>query len=395
MNNPTNTDLERHRKTERLHALDSLRAIMMLLGLVLHSALAYVTFNTRNVWWGIKDTESTHRFFDLLINYIHSFRMPVFFVIAGFFGALLFYERSQKVMLQNRLNRIVLPFVVFVILLWPLVNLSWTYTFSVMHGAAWPLDRALRIFSKLPVLPTKDMHLWFLYYLIFYSMAGWFLESILEKSGNVHSKIQGGFEFLMQFALLRPLLFASTTFALFYFTGSTWIEKSSSFTPYWKPLLFFFIFYIFGWFLYGSKKLVADFIQFDWLLVAVATTAFFLKRIYFKSMGDVPVMVFNSLIIWCFVFGIIGLFIRYFSYHSPKMRLMSDSSYWFFLIHLPLTVLFPAFLMGTGLPVWLKFVLVLGATSIVCWVTYIYFVRSSFIGKFLNGKKHSRNKNYL
>ena len=368
---------------------------MMLLGLVLHSALAYVTFDTRNVWWGIKDPEGTHRFFNLLIAYIHSFRMPVFFVIAGFFGALLFYERSQKAMLQNRLNRIVFPFAVFVILLWPLVNLSWTYTFSVMHGAAVPLDSAFRIFSRLPAFPTRHMHLWFLYYLIFYSMAGWFLGLILEKSGNVPAKIQSGFEFLMQFALIRPLLFASTTFALFYFTGSTWIEKSSSFMPSWKPLLFFFIFYIFGWFLYGSKKLIAGFIQFDWLLVVVATTAFFLKKIYLKSMGDVPVMVFNSLIIWCLVFGIIGLFIRYFSYHSPKMRLMSDASYWFYLIHLPLTALFPAFLMGTGLPVWLKFTLVLGATSFVCWLSYILFVRSTIIGKFINGKRYPRKKNHL
>ncbi|WP_296311630.1 hypothetical protein [Winogradskyella sp. UBA3174] len=28
-------------KTERIHALDSLRAIMMLLGIVIHSAIAY------------------------------------------------------------------------------------------------------------------------------------------------------------------------------------------------------------------------------------------------------------------------------------------------------------------------------------------------------------------
>lgn len=391
MKNQKHTDLKHYRKPERLHALDSLRAITMLLGLVLHSALAYVTFDTRNVWWGIKDPEGTHRFFDLLIAYIHSFRMPVFFVIAGFFGALLFYERSGKAMLHNRLQRIVYPFVVFVILLWPLVNLSWTYTFSVMHGAPSPLDAAFSIFSKLPVLPTRNMHLWFLYYLILYSLVGWLLGLILEKSGNASSKIQHGFEHLMRFALLRPLLFASMTFALLYFTESTWIEKSSSFTPPWKPLFFFFTFYIFGWFLYGSKKLIEGFIQYDWLFLAIATTAFFLKKVYLKPLGDIPMMALNSLIVWSFIFGIIGLFIRYFSFHSARMRYISDASYWFYLIHLPLTALIPGFLMGTGLPVWLKYTLVLGSTSIVCWLSYAYLVRGSIIGKFLNGRSYPRN----
>jgi glucan biosynthesis protein C len=33
--------------------------------------------------------------------------MPIFFVVAGFFGALLFYERKPLKMAKNRLSRIV------------------------------------------------------------------------------------------------------------------------------------------------------------------------------------------------------------------------------------------------------------------------------------------------
>jgi peptidoglycan/LPS O-acetylase OafA/YrhL len=72
------------------------------------------------------------------------------------------------------------------------------------------------------------------------------------------------------------------------------------------------------------------------------------------------------------------------------MRFVSDASYWFYLIHLPLTALGAGLLIGSGLPAAVKFMLVLGGTTVVCWVTYFYLVRSTFVGKFLNGRKHRR-----
>lgn len=45
-------------KSERLHALDSLRSIMMLLGLVIHSAISYGTIDY-GADWPIKDSNTT------------------------------------------------------------------------------------------------------------------------------------------------------------------------------------------------------------------------------------------------------------------------------------------------------------------------------------------------
>ena len=46
-------------KTERIHSLDSLRAIMMLLGLVLHSAITYAVTDY-GAGWLLKDTGAVH-----------------------------------------------------------------------------------------------------------------------------------------------------------------------------------------------------------------------------------------------------------------------------------------------------------------------------------------------
>jgi hypothetical protein len=41
------------------------------------------------------------------------------------------------------------------------------------------------------------------------------------------------------------------------------------------------------------------------------------------------------------------------------------------------------------IPAFAKFMIVLLVTSLICLVTYHYLVRSTFIGKFLNGRKYS------
>lgn len=374
-------------KTERLHALDSLRAIVMLLGLVLHSSLNYVTFDNSAVW-SIQDTQSTNIFFDLLVYFIHSFRMPLFFVIAGFFGALLFYEKSQFELLKNRFSRIVLPFIVFVFLMWPLTNFAWFFTRSITAGSDHSFQNALHAVLNNSFIPSTTMHLWFLYYLIYHSLIACLLGFLLNKTTYLSAKIQWLFEWLMKSALLRPLWFTAITVVILYLENSSWIYATGSFKPAWKPLFFHFTFYFFGWLLYRSKKIMADFTRFDGLLITIATSMVCLKILYWQPLSDIETMTYNALTAWLLIFGFMGLFIRFFSQHSAKMRMMSDASYWFYLIHFPLTAFFPGLLITSSLSVWFKFTFVLGSTIIICWLTYYYLVRFSIIGKFLNGKKY-------
>jgi peptidoglycan/LPS O-acetylase OafA/YrhL len=376
--------------TERLHALDSLRAVMMLLGLVLHSAISYGAFDFGEAW-SLKDPDTTSPLFDLIVGYIHAFRMPVFFAIAGFFGALLFYERSPRAMVRNRLSRVVYPFLLFVFLLWPPVVFAWVFTTAAMTGNGSPLDQAVSVFANpLVFIPTNPMHLWFLDYLIVFSFAGWLLGLLLRRSPAATSHIRRLYELLMRSPALRPLAFAGLTFVLLYLINSPWPEKTGGFLPAWKPMCNYFMFYLFGWLLYGSRQLVSGLTGHGWPLVIVASVLFLAKAVLADSLGRVSSMALNALTVWCFVFGITGLFVRYFTSHSVTMRFVSDASYWFYLIHLPLTALGAGLLIGSGLPAGLKFVLVLGGTTGVCWMTYFYLVRSTFVGKFLNGRRYAR-----
>jgi glucan biosynthesis protein C len=86
--------------TVRYHTLDNLRAAMMLLGIVLHAGLSY-THMPRNSIWPFKDASSSV-FCDAIMMASGLFRMPVFFMVAGFFAALIHQRRGGRSLLANR-----------------------------------------------------------------------------------------------------------------------------------------------------------------------------------------------------------------------------------------------------------------------------------------------------
>ncbi len=371
---------------------------MMLLGLVLHSALTYNVVNHGEAW-SLKDPESTSIVTDSIVFLIHFFRMPVFFLVAGFFGSMLFYERKPIKMIKNRISRIAYPFIAFLFILWPTIIFTFGYTEEVFSENTNPLTKALESLSTISdFLPTTTFHLWFLYYLLLITFVSFLLALLLKKSKKITNRITSSFNWLIQKPLLRILLFSGISFLLYIFMGSSMVEVSVYLTPDLNTFIFHFFFYIVGWILFKSKHLLDTIIEYDWISVILAiiiatiqgliTQNWDSETMMSKYLNSELIMLSNAFIVWLFTFGITGLFIRYGSKHSIRMRYISDSSYWVYLIHLPLTAIIPAFVWKLPFPAIVKFIIVLSLTTFMCFTTYHYLVRNTFIGKFLNGRKH-------
>ncbi|PHS03306.1 MAG: hypothetical protein COA78_18290 [Blastopirellula sp.] len=101
---------------DRRHDLDALRAFAMLLGIGLHGSLAYITIPL----WPVYDTHHSG-LFDLFNTLVHGFRMPLFFMISGFFTAMLWRKRGLVSLVKHRAKRILLPLVIFSFTIIPLV----------------------------------------------------------------------------------------------------------------------------------------------------------------------------------------------------------------------------------------------------------------------------------
>ena len=78
---------------------------------------------------------------------------------------------------------------------------------------------------------------------------------------------------------------------------------------------------------------------------------------------------------------------RYLAGKSPFLSFVADSSYWVYLLHLPIVIFLQTLLVPLSMPWWLKFSLVLVGTVIPCMTTYLVFVRYTPLGWLLHGKR--------
>jgi peptidoglycan/LPS O-acetylase OafA/YrhL len=364
---------------------------MMLLGLVIHSSITYGLFEYGDAW-PLKDPNSNSMLNDRIVFFIHSFRMQIFFVVSGFFGAMLFYERKPLAMIKNRVSRIVYPFIVFVILLWPLITLSFTYTRFVFAGEpnAWA-ETLATIGTPLFFIPQNTWHLWFLYYLVMTIGVSILIAFAMRKTPVLANTISKAFSWIIQKPVLRVLFFAGITGLVYLIMGVSSVATSTSFIPDFNTFLYYFIFFIVGWVLFKSKEHLDSFKRLDWACSILGTVLFFGYTLNEPSFSFEMAILVKSLVVWLLIFGFTGLFLRYGSKHSARMRYISDASYWVYLVHLPIAAFIPALIFEWQVPAMLKFLTVLSVTTIICFVTYHLFVRSTFIGKFLNGRKYTRS----
>ena len=80
----------------------------MLLGIVVHAGLSY-SHMPRSRLWPFKNAQATV-VADVMMTASGLFRMPVFFVLAGFFAALIYEKLGRAGLLRDRFRRIALPF---------------------------------------------------------------------------------------------------------------------------------------------------------------------------------------------------------------------------------------------------------------------------------------------
>lgn len=252
-NHTTNNHLNTTIASERVYSLDALRAIMMLLGIVIHAGVTYGSINYGTAW-SLKDPGNSI-IFDKVVAFIHAFRMPVFFVAAGFFGALLFYKKGPKTMLVNRIKRIVLPFAAGVLITFPLIIFSFTFSKAAFAGAAHPLQQAWKVLISGSWRPFNVAHLWFLYFLSLYAVVGWALGLVFNKPSSFTIAANKLCSTILKSFWLRIAVMVAFYFTCLYWMGSSGIKTNNKWEV--DPAIFitYFVFFGTGWMIYKTNTL--------------------------------------------------------------------------------------------------------------------------------------------
>ncbi|MFZ2288053.1 MAG: acyltransferase family protein [Halopseudomonas yangmingensis] len=376
----------------REHAMDNLRALMMWLGIVLHSAINHMT-GPQIVPW--RDAATT-QLADVLVVVIHSFRMPVFLIIAGYFVALLVERRGARQMLGHRLRRLALPFVLF----WPVIFVA-TALLVMLYVHRAELGHFGLQPDLVPVLPDAPriatMHMWFLYQLSGLALLTFALLWLAPRlPAALRTLTPGLFHWLAE----RPWGFAVLALPLA-LIGVKYphavLVVNGSFVPPLSEWLHHGLFYAFGYCLYqqrqqllaGYKRLAGYY--FWGGLLSCLLALLLLDQLVNRGASGFALQLLTAFsynaTTWLWSFALIGLALRYLNRQHAVLRYLADSSYWVYLVHMLGTIGFGALLYGMPLPAELKILLNIIATTLVGLASYQLLVRNTRIGQLLNGKR--------
>ena len=114
-----------------------------------------------------------------------------------------------------------------------------------------------------------------------------------------------------------------------------------------------------------------------------------------KSQNDGALLAaFSVVYAWLMIFGFIGFFRAFFSGENARIRYLSDSSYWLYIMHLPLIIFVQLFISSWDMSSILKCLLTCVGTTLILLVSYEWGVRYTCIGTLLNGKR-TRNQSMV
>ena len=375
---------------QRYYGIDCFRAVAMLLGIVIHSSIFY--FVLPDPGSQVYLDKSTSRFLEGAFYFFHTYRMPCFFVVAGFFAAFLYDTRGMRAFFLHRWKRIGVPLIVGTIVLFPLMGVVTYNTQLYTTGPKITETSAHAIFDAL------FMHLWFLYHLMLLSIAAIGLLHMLSLlPDRFRETVLGAFERFAHSPAMLIVLSIPTGFFLFHMEYWT-LGQSSSPLPPLRVLGIYAHFYAFGWLLFKRVGLLQGFQTGAWIKLAAAVLLFGLYY-YFRNRGlgsDDPALdhvlaiAFLAPATWTGIYAFMGMCLRYFNQPSATWRYISDGSYWMYIIHLPIAIGLAPVLSGVDVVAELKFAFVFGATTVLCLITYHFLVRATFIGAWLNGRRYPR-----
>ena len=322
---------------ERFNALDAVRGLALIAGIVFHATASFLPQPDDLVLWRVSDNHPS-LVLAVVFHILHIFRMATFFLIAGFFADMSFHARGAVGFIRDRAKRIALPLL-----------FGWI---AIANARGYPLPWP----PKFPHLPASSLvHLWFLYVLLWLYAVALGLRAVLirlDRRGMLIELADRLTAWLVQSSAGLVVLALPTAAALLATPGwMPWLgipTPLSGLVPDLAPSAAFFTTFAVGWLVYRQTELLAA-LRHRWPLNLTFALAFTAAELSINGLApsiDRPpigwikfvLAVTYPLAIWSWTFAVIGLALRFLSDQSPVRRYIADSSYWLYLIHLPIVL---------------------------------------------------------
>jgi peptidoglycan/LPS O-acetylase OafA/YrhL len=320
--------------------------------------------------------------------------------------------------------RLGLPFAVF----WPplfaaTALLGLMFLHRMAHGT-WGVDRSLLPHGPNVPQGPPTMHLWFLWMLLWLSL----LTPVLWAAAR---RLPAAWHVPLR--RMAAWLCGSPTGIVVLTLPLAWVgahydhgivTPSGSFLPPLAEWVHNGLFYLFGLCLYAQRRQLLARYERHWpVLGAMGAACFGVTGLLSEVLAQPEASAFALVLVtgaftdvlaapvsatrhlhfwmalaynaasWLWSFALIGVFLRYLPRPRAWLTYLADSSYWVYLVHLPMTVGFGALLHGAPVAPLAKIAINVLATTALCLASYHLCVRFTALGLFLNGRRLTRPLN--
>lgn len=360
----------------RLYYLDAMRSILMMLGIVLHAAIIF-----GNDSWLLAESERSSTY-NAIVDFIHLFRMPAFFIVSGFFCHMTISRYGSKLFLKVRTPRIFIPLLAAAI---SLNSIQYLYLVDYKQ-----IDT--EFFSLEYLIDGLWLsHLWFLVSLLYYFSVAAICYHLLKKQFIILSDffswiyLKSATTSLILLSLISLIVTKASylTYMIIPENSFDWvIGDSISYSTY----------FIFG-FIAGHNRLILErFTQFSASALIFSISIIFTGYTYLdtipKSLFNTVSLGLNSLSSWVLCYLCFIAFKLLANQASRFFGYFSEASYSIYLFHHLLVIVYATLLYQLSIPFWFMFLLLMITTFISTLLIHHYMIRNFSILKYLfNGKR--------
>ncbi|HHP0420663.1 TPA: glucans biosynthesis protein MdoC [Yersinia enterocolitica] len=323
---------------QREYFLDAIRAYLMLLGIPFHLSLIYSSNH-----WAVNSSHSS-LVFTLLNDFIHAFRMQVFFVISGYFSFMLYQRYERQRWLQVRMERVVIPLITAI----PLITLP---QFFLLKNYTNKLQdwNSFTIYQKINIAIWEVVsHLWFLLTLALLTGLCFYLfqkmknkqhsvPGLIKRMNNIGKISLLLFVFIFIYSVIRRIIFLLNPEILFNSVFNFFVMETVFYLPFFLLGAYSFIPPLKQVFLtFSPGALIASILLFGayYLNQHINTAEFFSFELDLIIKALIGVTMTNV---------VYSLGHRLLNYPSVRVTYLVNASLFIYLVHHPLTLIYGAF----------------------------------------------------
>lgn len=374
----------------------------MLLGVFFHAAFSF--FPGDQIWI-VADTQRSDAISGTAYV-LHIFRMSLFFILAGYFARMQDNRLGTGGFVKDRLKRIGVPLIIF----WPIMIACFTgiaiWSFTLLAAA----EAGGSGMPPPPPMTAETFpltHLWFLYMLLVLYAGTLLARALLNLTGlaDLLGRLTDAAFSWRGVGLVLPIALA-IPIALAFLNQPAWHAffgipaPEYGFVPNRIAVVAYGLAFLLGWVLQRSLDhlnkatklwpayLVVAAILSAYCLVQIGTTFSYVQPL--PEAAEIAYPLAYALAVWTWCLGLIGLAMKAWSKESRVRRYIADSSYWLYLIHLPVVMALQVCVSQWLLAAEIKYLIVLGLSIPLMLLSYELLVRYTFVGWILNGKKRKR-----